>query len=90
MPEDELVVKPGLNNLTYTYDTKPELKILVIMCKVVLLHFTYISREYDVVKTSNAVYKKHVMLRRGSVKLTHNACSCIGYLEKCLSKFRHS
>ena len=90
MPEDKLVVKPGLNNLTYTYDTKPELKILVIMCKVVLLHFTYISRKYSVVKTSNAVYKKYVMLRRGSVKLTHNACSCIGYLEKCLSKFRHS
>ena len=84
------MVEPGLNDLIYTYNTKSEPKILIMMYKVVLLHFTYVSRKHGVVKTSNTVHKKCVILRRESVKLTYDACSCTGYLERCLSKFGHS
>ena len=52
--------------------------------------FMHVSRKCSVVKASNADDKKHVMLRRESIKLTHNACSYTECLEKPLSKFGHS
>ena len=52
--------------------------------------FIHVSRKCSVVKASNADDKKHVMLRRESIKLTHNACSYTECLEKPLSKFGHS
>ena len=87
MSKNELIVESGLNNLLHTCDTKPKLEM---MCEVELLHFMHVSRECSVVKTSNAVHKKYVMLRGELVKLTYNACNHTEYLEKHLSKFRHS